>query len=169
MTVTFDSPASGGVDARLFPEDIRYEALRVLPTGSDVGAGAEGEGIGTPRAEAREYTEFPLRRLDCMSDKELLAVRAGSGNADHQVVCVVCPAVFCVFATASLGAGSNRGVSLSSSATSPLGAPEALPKEPRSSDRRESEVPLYVLCAGTCDRGLLKERSEGECVEKTGG
>lgn len=66
VTVTFDTPASGGVDAGpLLFEDMRYEADRVRPTGSEVGAGADGEGtLTTPRAEAREYTEFPESLLD---------------------------------------------------------------------------------------------------------
>lgn len=79
VTVTLDSPASGGVEAEPLREDMRLDAERVRVVGSDVGAGPGGG--GAPRTEAAEYIEVPERRRDCISDRDDLAVNAGSGNS----------------------------------------------------------------------------------------
>jgi hypothetical protein len=80
VTVTLDSPASGGVEAEPLLEDMRLDAERVRVVGSDVGAGPGGGEGPAPRIEAAEYIEVPERRRDCISDRDDLAVNAGSGN-----------------------------------------------------------------------------------------
>lgn len=79
VTATLETPASGGAEPTPLPDDIKLGTDRGGPP-PESEPWADDEEFKTPRAEAREYNEFPDKRFDWMSEYEDLAVSAGSGK-----------------------------------------------------------------------------------------